>query len=102
MQRFEFSAQKVDQSFAKYSRGALNISTKDWLRKLKFCWFEEEYLSGVASFSFELFEVLEMLEIQKSYIEADWSTLMNGIVLIPSENFQKLKISLNLLSIKVI
>ncbi len=33
-----------------------------------------------------------MLEIQKSDIESDWSTLMNGIVLIPSENFKKLKI----------
>jgi hypothetical protein len=92
MQRIEFSAQKIDRSFAKYSGGTLQVSGTSWFRKLKLCWFEEEKLSGLASFSFELFEVLEMLEIKKSDIESEWSTLTNGIALIPSENFKKLTI----------
>ena len=33
-----------------------------------------------------------MLEIQKSDIESDWNTLVNGIALIPSKNFKKLTI----------
>ncbi len=36
--------------------------------------------------------MLEMLEIQKSDIDSDWGMIMEGIALIPSENFHKLKI----------
>ena len=72
----------------------MQVSEERWFRELKLCWFEEEKLSGLASFSFELFEVLEMLEIKISTMKSmlDWSTLMKGIALIPSENFKKLTI----------
>ncbi len=91
---FSFSGKKVDRTFAfaKYTGGTFQVSTKDWFRKLKLCWFEEENLRKLPSFSFALFEVLEMLEIKKSNIESDLSTLMNQIALIPSKNFKKLTI----------
>ena len=90
--RLELSGQNVDRTFAKYSRGTILISTKEWFHKLKLCWFEEEKLSVLHPDSFKLFEVLEMLEIQKGDIESYWRTIMKGIALIPSENFHKLKI----------
>ncbi len=90
--RLELSGQKVDQTFAKYTRGTLQISNKNWFRKLKLCWFEEEQASDIRSFSFKLFEVLEMLEIQKTYIFSYWQTLVNEIAHIPSKNFKKLTI----------
>ena len=90
--RLEFSGKKVARTFAKFTGGTFQVSTKEWFRKLKLCWFEEVKLRKLPSFSFELFEVLEMLEIKKSDIESDWSKLMNGIALIPSKNFKKLTI----------
>jgi hypothetical protein len=90
--RLELRGLKVDRTFAKYTGETFKVYTKDWFRKLKFCSFEEYNLSGLPSFSFEVFEVLELLEIQRSDIEPDWKTLMNQIALIPSENFKKLTI----------
>ena len=55
------------------------------------CTFEEENLFEY-EFNFELFENLEVLVIKKKSIKSDWATITNGLALIPSPKFRKMRI----------
>lgn len=49
--------------------------------------------NGLTSVTFEDFEEIEILEVDKKEIKAEWSHITNGIVSIPSVKFRKLLIS---------
>ena len=70
---------------------------KSWFENIVNCTFDEENLLDACTeqkshFSFELFENLEVLVIKKKSIISDWAAITNGLALIPSLNFRKLKI----------
>ncbi len=49
--------------------------------------------NGLTSVTFEDWKEIEILEIEKKEIKAEWSHITNGLVSIPSVKFRKLLIS---------